>query len=66
MDLNITQEQLDRWVDGNELIQNIFPSLTKGEREFLVTGITPEEWRKEFGWPKLLILQWTSMGSRRR
>jgi hypothetical protein len=34
---------LRRWSMG-ELIQNCFPSLDASEREFLITGITPEEW----------------------
>lgn len=27
-----------------ELIQDVFPLLSADEREFLMTGITPEEW----------------------
>jgi len=47
MDLNITQAQLDAWVDGM-LIQNAFPQLDADEREFLMTGITPAEWNEAF------------------
>jgi hypothetical protein len=43
MDLPVTAEQLLRWAD-NELIQNVFPELTIDQREFLMTGTTPEEW----------------------
>ena len=43
MELPITNEQLDRWKQG-ELIQNVFPDLTPDEREFIMTGITAEEW----------------------
>lgn len=43
MDLNITQEQLNRWMDG-ELVQNVFPNLTPNEREFIMTGIMPDSW----------------------
>jgi hypothetical protein len=46
LDLNITEEQLTRYNAGDGLIQNIFPDLTPGEREFLMTGITEEEWDK--------------------
>jgi len=42
-DLPITQEELDRWNNG-ELIQNVFGHLSEDDREFLMTGITPEEW----------------------
>ena len=30
------------------LIQTAFPELTSGEREFIMTGITPAEWAKQF------------------
>ena len=41
--LPVTNEQIDRWQSG-ELIQNVFPHLTPSEREFLISGVTPEEW----------------------
>jgi hypothetical protein len=31
------------------LIQNVYPQLSADEREFLITGITPELWEKIFG-----------------
>ena len=48
MDLPVTQKQLDRWQAG-ELVQNVFPHLSADEREFIMTGITPQEWEEEFG-----------------
>lgn len=48
MDLDITSEQLSRIEAGIELIQNIVPHLSSDEREFLITGITPQEWDKLF------------------
>ena len=45
LDLDITQEQLERWNNG-ELIQNVFPHLSVDEREFLMTGIIGEEWNE--------------------
>lgn len=48
LDINCTEEQLVRWQEG-ELIQNVFPDLTPDEREFLMTGITAEEWDKYLG-----------------
>lgn len=45
LDLNVTQEQLDRWNNG-ELIQKVFPHLSVDEREFLMTGIIGEEWNE--------------------
>lgn len=34
---------------SGRLIQDIFPYLTADEREFLLTGITVEEWEAQFG-----------------
>lgn len=47
MDLPVTQEQLNRFMDG-EFVQDVFPNLTPGEREFLLNGITPDEWNEIF------------------
>jgi hypothetical protein len=52
MELDITIEQLERFEnrrENGEHVQTIFPNLTKGEREFLLTGITPIEWEQMFG-----------------
>ncbi len=51
MELDIAQEDLDRWEKGEGLIQEIFPGLTPDQREFIMTGITSEEWDEEFGEP---------------
>lgn len=46
--LSVTPEQLKQW-DAGSLIQNVFPHLTAGQREWLMTGITPREWNEELG-----------------
>lgn len=43
VDLPVTKAELERWSNG-ELIQYVFPHLSDDDREFLMTGITPEEW----------------------
>ena len=48
MDIPCTQEQIDRW-RGGEMIQNAMPNVSPDHLEFLMTGVTPEEWRKTFG-----------------
>ncbi len=51
LELDITSEQLDRIENrfgSKELIQDIVPHLSIDEREFLMTGITSEEWNKMF------------------
>jgi uncharacterized protein (DUF779 family) len=48
MELDITEEQYFSWKNG-ELVQNVFPHLNSEEREFIVSGITPQEWKELFG-----------------
>jgi hypothetical protein len=48
MDINVTQEQLSAWESGT-LIQNAMPHISADEREFIMTGITPQEWDNEMG-----------------
>lgn len=45
LELNVTQEQIHRWQSG-ELIQNVFPDLSTDEREFLISGLLPDEWER--------------------
>lgn len=47
-EIDVTQEQLERWQSGEDLIQNIMPNLSPDDREFIMTGITPEEWDDSF------------------
>jgi len=44
--LPVTTQQLETYVDRRGLVQDIFPHLTAPEREFIQSGITPEEWRR--------------------
>jgi len=47
-DIDITIEQLFRIKHEKELIQNVVPHLSIEDREFLISGITPEEWKELF------------------
>jgi hypothetical protein len=55
MDLpTVTQERLDQcWSQRADRqgkhIQDVFPELSADEREFLMTGSTPEEWEEMWG-----------------
>lgn len=53
MTFDLTDEQFNKayfaWAREGVLIQKAFPTLNAGEREFLMTGITPEEWNETFG-----------------
>lgn len=48
-EIPVTQEQLDYWEVSGKRIQNALPDLSADDREFLMTGITPEEWEEAFG-----------------
>lgn len=43
-DLDVTQEQLDAYTRGEGYVQTIFPHLNANDREFIMSGITEEEW----------------------
>jgi len=50
MELDVTKEQLQAYSNGSRvLIQDIFPNLSPPEREFIKTGVTPDEWNAAFG-----------------
>ena len=48
MEIDVTLEQLSSWQVDGVLIQDAMPHLTPDEREFIKTGITPEEWDSAF------------------
>lgn len=49
MDVPVTEAQLAELESPNRrMIQEIFPDLSAGEREFLISGITPEKWAEMF------------------
>ena len=52
MYLDITQEQIAEWnapAEKRRLIQDIFSNLNDDEREFIMTGYTPADWRALHG-----------------
>jgi hypothetical protein len=48
MDIDVTLEQLWRIDNRTDLVQHIVPHLSPSEREFLISGITDEEWTAAF------------------
>lgn len=46
--LPVSQVQMERWEMG-ELAQDVFPHLSPSQREFIISGITEEEWDHAFG-----------------
>lgn len=54
MSLNTSLEKITQWVEWNRsadapLIQDYFSELNHSEREFVLTGIHPEEWDEIVG-----------------
>lgn len=51
-EIPVTPEKLKAWSERKAgytgLIQDVFPELSKDDREFLLTGATPEEWDTYF------------------
>jgi len=45
-DLPVTLEQVSAWRSGM-LVQDAMPHLSIDDREWLITGITPDEWPEE-------------------
>lgn len=50
MELDVDKERVADFLSGEDKrhIQDAFPDLTPSEREFILTGITPEQWDKTF------------------
>ena len=46
LDIPVTYDQLYEWKQRGTRIQQAMPNLTPDQREFLMTGITPEEWEE--------------------
>ena len=44
-EIDVTQAQLDNWASGT-FIQDAMPNISTDDREFIMTGVTPEEWNK--------------------
>ena len=49
MEIDCTPEQLDRFNRRAGLIQDIMPDVPSSQREFLISGTTPEDWQVLFG-----------------
>lgn len=48
MEIDVTPEQFNNWTNGMS-IQDAMPNVPAEHREFLMTGITPEEWNEMYG-----------------
>jgi hypothetical protein len=49
MEINVTEEEIQKYYDGAGLIQELLPNVSPDEREFIKSGITPDEYENLFG-----------------
>ena len=45
---SLDRQAVNRWQAG-EYVQNVFPNMTEGEREVLISGTHPACWNELFG-----------------
>jgi len=43
-EIAVTDSEITDWETSGKLIQEAFPNLSADDREFILTGVTPEEW----------------------
>ena len=48
IDLPVSMDQLNAYLYEGVLLQHAFPNLSPDQREFILTGSTPEEWDEAF------------------
>jgi hypothetical protein len=48
VELPVTESQINAYLYQNVKIQDAFPNLNADQREFIMTGITKEEWNDLF------------------
>ena len=46
--IEMTDDQYNKYISGDDLIQNIFPELSPEIREMLISGTCPDCWNKIF------------------
>jgi hypothetical protein len=46
--MRLSEERYNLWKNRRMLIQDALPHLSNEEREFLITGYTPEDWAQMF------------------
>lgn len=45
-ELDVTNDQLDAYYNKGKLIQDAFPHLSPSDREFIMTGMSDEDWEE--------------------
>jgi len=55
MVLPTRQGNLEHWIDTCMLVQDAFPHFDADQREFLISGITPDEWNNTFSFTTISL-----------
>jgi hypothetical protein len=48
LEIDCTADEMDVYLTGRYLVQDCFKYLSAEDREFIMTGTTPEEWSDAF------------------
>lgn len=54
MVLPTRQGEIEYWHESDALVQDVFPHFDADQREFLISGATPQEWEEEFYKPLMI------------
>ena len=49
MEIEASADRVQRYIDGEGAVHEILPNMPKDQREFLISGTTPEMWESIFG-----------------
>lgn len=47
--VDVDRERVRRWNSGGEYVQDVFPDLDADQREFLISGMDPQEFERLVG-----------------
>lgn len=47
--VDVSRQGVERWNSGTGYVQNVLSELDPEQREFLISGVDPEQFRKLFG-----------------
>ena len=44
--MTVTLQEFDAYYSENALVQDAFPTMSREDREYFVSGVSPEGWKK--------------------
>jgi len=55
MRIPLRQGEIENWLESTMLVQDAFPWIAADVREFLISGITPDEWDNTFSFTAISL-----------